>query len=121
MVGEIGLIYSSEISDQPDQNTDLSVERGKLFAIKSILLSFSRTLVDSHRFFFNDDRPNRSQNSKLIYRTSCLDCPSYYVLIGKTKKRLHGRKTAHFNPKQAGGGGEESAPRLVLPSAMLKR
>ena len=38
VVGEIGLIFSSEISDQPDQNTDLSVERGKLFAIKSILL-----------------------------------------------------------------------------------
>ena len=52
MVGEIALIFSSEISDQPDQNTDLSVERGKLFAIKSVLLSFSRTLVDCHRFFF---------------------------------------------------------------------
>ena len=52
MVGEIGLIYSSEISDQPGENTDLSVEREKLFAIKSILLSFSRTLVDCHRFFF---------------------------------------------------------------------
>ena len=120
MVGEIGLIYSSEISDQPDQNTDLSVERGKLFAIKSILLSFSRALVDCHRFFFMTiDRIDPKTLSLFIAPGVWIVRPTTY--IGKTKKRLHGRKTAHFNPKQAGGGGGESAHRLVLPSSVLKR
>ena len=119
MVGEIGPIYSSEISDQPDQNTNLSVERGKLFEIKSILLSFSRTLVDCHRFFFMTvDRIDPKTLNLFIAPAVWIVRPTTY--IGKTKKRLHGRKTAHFNPKQAGGG-EESAHRLVLPSAVLKR
>ena len=95
MVGEIGLIYSSEISDQPDQNTDLSVERGKLFAIKSMLLSFSRTLVDCHRFFFIPiDRIDTKTLSLFIATAVWIVRPATYT--GKNKKRLHGRKTAHF-------------------------
>ena len=95
MVGDIGLIYSSETSDQPDQNTDLSVEREKLFAIKSMLLSFSRTIVDCHRFFFvTIDRIDPKTLSLFIAPAVWIVRPTTY--IGKTKKRLHGRKTAHF-------------------------
>ena len=95
MVGEIGLIYSLEISDQPDQNTDLSVERGKLFAIKSISLSFSRTLVVCHCFFFvTIDRIDPKTLSLFIGPAVWIVSPATY--IGKTRKRLHGRKTAHF-------------------------
>ena len=37
---------------------------------------------------------NRSQLSKVVYKASCLDCQDFY--IGKTKRRLHDRKTEHF-------------------------
>ena len=37
---------------------------------------------------------NRSQQSRVIYRANCWDCNGFY--IGKTKRRLHDRKTEHF-------------------------
>ena len=40
------------------------------------------------------DRLNRSQMSKVVYKASCWDCQDLY--IGKTKRRLHERKTDHF-------------------------
>ena len=39
---------------------------------------------------------NRSQMSKVVYKASCWDCQDFY--IGKTKRRLHDRKTEHFLP-----------------------
>lgn len=45
-------------------------------------------------FFPYKDRINRSQQSKIIYRANCWDCNGFY--IGKTKRRLHDRKTEHF-------------------------
>ena len=45
-------------------------------------------------FFPYKDRLNRSQKSKVIYKASCCDCNDFY--IGKTKRRLHDRKTEHF-------------------------
>ena len=45
-------------------------------------------------FFPYKDRFNRSQKSKIVYKASCLDCDAFY--IGKTKRRLHDRKTEHF-------------------------
>jgi len=41
-------------------------------------------------FFPYEDRLNRSQLSKVIYKASCWDCNDFY--IGKTKRRLHYRK-----------------------------
>ena len=35
-----------------------------------------------------------SQMSKVVYKASCWDCQEFYV--GKTKRRLHDRKTEHF-------------------------
>ena len=32
--------------------------------------------------------------SKIVYRAACWDCDEFY--IGKTKRRLHDRKTEHF-------------------------
>ena len=45
-------------------------------------------------FFPYKDRLNRSQQSKVIYKAGCWDCNDFYV--GKTKRRLHDRKTEHF-------------------------
>ena len=39
-------------------------------------------------------RFSRSQRSKVVYKAGCWDCDSFYV--GKTKRRLHDRKTEHF-------------------------
>ena len=45
-------------------------------------------------FFPCKDRFNRSQKSKIVYKATCWDCDAFY--IGKTKRRLHDRKTEHF-------------------------
>ena len=45
-------------------------------------------------FFPYKDRLNRSQRSKVIYKACCWDCNDFY--FGKTKRRLHDRKTKHF-------------------------
>ena len=45
-------------------------------------------------FFSYNDCLNRSQRSKVIYEACCWDCNDIY--IGKTKRRLHDRKTEHF-------------------------
>ena len=45
-------------------------------------------------FFPYKDRINRSQQSRVIYKANCWDCNGFY--IGKTKRRLHDRKTEYF-------------------------
>ena len=45
-------------------------------------------------FFPYKDRLSRSQMAKIVYRAACWDCNDFY--IGKTKRRLHDRKTEHF-------------------------
>ena len=45
-------------------------------------------------FFPYKDRFNRLQKSKIVYKASCWDCNDFY--IGKTKRRLHDKKTEHF-------------------------
>ena len=37
---------------------------------------------------------NRSHKSKVVYKASCWDCDDFY--IGKTKRRLHDRKSEFF-------------------------
>ena len=46
-------------------------------------------------FFPYKDMIHSSQMSKVVYKASCWDCQDFY--IGKTKRRLHDRKTEHFN------------------------
>ena len=57
--------------------------------------SFSKTHITSSLFYPDKDRLNRSQMSKVVYKASCWDCQDFN--IGKTKRRLHDRKTEHFN------------------------
>ena len=47
------------------------------------------------------DRLNRSQMSKVVYKASCWDCQDFY--IGKTKRKLHDRKTEHFKAITSNG------------------
>ena len=47
------------------------------------------------KFYFPyKDRLNRSKMSRIIYKAGCWDCNEFF--IGKTKRRLHDRKTEHF-------------------------
>ena len=39
--------------------------------------------------------------SKVVYKASCWDCDDFY--IGKTKRRLHDRKTEHFKALSRNG------------------
>ena len=55
---------------------------------------FFRTLAELSLSFPYKDRFNRSQKSKIVDKASCWDCDAFY--IGKTKRRLHDRKTEHF-------------------------
>ena len=55
---------------------------------------FSETCAKLSLFFPYKDRLSHSLKSKVIYRASCWDCEHCY--IGKTKRRLHDRKTEHF-------------------------
>ena len=56
---------------------------------------FFRTLALRMKSFFPyKDRFKRSLKSKIVYKASCLDYDAFY--IGKTKRRLHDRKTEHF-------------------------
>ena len=52
---------------------------------------------NTHRiksFFPYKDKLSRSLKSKVVYKASCWDCDDFY--IGKTRRRLHDRKTGHF-------------------------
>ena len=55
---------------------------------------FSEALAELSLFPPYKDRLSRSLKSKVVYRASCWDCEGCY--IGKTKRRLHDRKTEHF-------------------------
>ena len=54
----------------------------------------SRNTHRINSLFPYKDRLNRSLKSKVVYKASCWDCDDFY--IGKTKRRLHDRKTEHF-------------------------
>ena len=62
------------------------------FMVLSILRLF--LIIHAGSFFPYKDRFSRSQRSKVVYKAGCWDCDSFYV--GKTKRRLHDRKTEHF-------------------------
>ena len=64
------------------------------FMAVSILGLFFKTLAGLSLFFPYKDRFSRSQRSKIAYKASCWYCDSFY--IGKTKRRLHDRKSEHF-------------------------
>ena len=65
----------------------------KLYSCVKLKITFQNTRRIKP-FFPYKDRINRSQQSRIIYRGNCWDCNCFY--IGKTKRRLHDRKTEHF-------------------------
>jgi len=65
----------------------------KLYGCVNLKIIFRNT----HRiksFFPYKDKLSRSLKSKVVYKASCWDCEEFY--IGKTRRRLHDRKTEHF-------------------------
>ena len=66
----------------------------KFYGFVNIRVVFQNTSRILKSFFPYKDRFNRSQKSKIVYKAGCWDCDAFY--IGKTKRRLHDRKTEHF-------------------------
>ena len=67
------------------------VNRFYSFVNVKVIFQNTRRIKSSFQY---KDRLNRSQLSKVIYKASCWDCNDFYT--GKTKRRLHDRKTEHF-------------------------
>ena len=65
----------------------------KFYGFVNLRVIFNNT-CGVKSFFPYKDRFSRSQRSKVVYRANCWACDSFYV--GKTKRRLHDRKTEHF-------------------------
>ncbi len=76
---------------------DMIVDYALWVAVRSLLQSALhdlRKLLLQNGYPQGKDRINCSQQSRVIYRANCWDCNGFY--IGKTKRRLHDRKTEHF-------------------------
>ena len=73
-------------------------KRLNILCIQILLLYQPQGYFSEHTriksYFPYKDRLNRSQMSRIIYKAGCWDCNEFY--IGKTKRRLHDRKTEHF-------------------------
>ena len=80
LVGELLQGYIQCLAQALALRTDLKVIFQSIHRIKYL--------------FLHKGRLNRAQMSKVSYKTSCWDCQDFY--IGKTKRRLHDRKTEHF-------------------------
>ena len=72
------------------------------FTVMSILGVIFNNTCRVKSFFPYKDRFSRAQRSKVVYKASCWDCDSFYV--GKTKRRLHDRKTEHLAIFKTGNG-----------------
>ena len=55
---------------------------------------FFRTLAELSPSFLIKIVSTGRRNRKFVYKASCWDCDAFY--FGKTKRRLHDRKTEHF-------------------------
>ena len=67
--------------------------------------------------FRNTHRIN-SLLSKVVYKASCWDCDDFY--IGKTKRRLHDRKTEHFKALSENCQTSAIADHTILNGIILK-
>lgn len=77
---------------------------------------------NTHRiksFFPYKDKLNRSLKSKVVYKASCWDCEDFY--IGKTKRRLHDRKTDHFKALTKNGQASAIADHITSTGHNIKR
>ena len=78
------------------------------------LLSYNSTT----NFFPYKDRLNRSLGSKVVYKASCWDFDDCY--IGKTKRRLHDRKTEHFKALTSNSHSSAIADHMTQPGHRIK-
>ena len=85
------LPYTGLHSNQIAKRIKSCVNRFYSFVNVKVIFQNTRCIKS---FFPYKDRINRSQLSRVIYKASCWDCNDFY--IGKTKRRLHDRKTEHF-------------------------
>ena len=118
------MYFTNIINDKPSQPTLTVPKKDVIFVLaylgphsdaitrrlKSCLTKFygfvnlrvvSQNTRRIESFFPYKDRFNRSQKLKIVYKASSWDCDTFY--IGKTKRKLHDRKTEHFkDPTQIG-------------------
>ena len=99
----MGFLHSTKVQSKPHPLPHLSLLPPLfIWLLVTICPRWSSKTPSSERlptrhnqsFFPYKDRINRSQQSRVIYRANCWDCNGFY--IGKTKRRLHDRKTEHF-------------------------
>ena len=60
----------------------------------------------------------KSKYSHVVYRANCWDCDSFYV--GKTKRRLHDRKTEHFKALSQGCHASALADHVISTGHNIK-
>ena len=89
----------------------------KFYAFVNLRVIFNNT-CRIKSFFPYKDRINRSQRSKVVYRANCWDCDSFYV--GKTKRRLHDRKTEHFKALSQGCHASALADHVISTGHNIK-
>ena len=65
------------------------------------------------------DRLSRSFKSEVVYRASCWDCDECY--LGKTKRRLHDRKTEHFKALTGNSHSSVVADHMTQTGHWIKR
>ena len=69
-------------------------------------------------FFSYKDRLSRGQVAKIVYKPACWESSDFYV--GKTKRRLHDRKTEHFKTLIKGHHTSALADHVTSPGHGLK-
>ena len=79
--------------------TQRAVSQQLKFCVRKIYSCFDLKIIFSNTrniksFFPYKDKLSHSFMSKIVYKACCWDCDEFY--IGKTKRRLHDRKTEHF-------------------------
>ena len=89
----------------------------KFYGFVNLRVIFNNT-CKIKSFFPYKDRINRSQRSKVVYSANCWDCGSFYV--GKTKRRLHDRKTEHFKALSQGCHASALADHVISTGHNIK-
>ena len=84
------------------------------FSLKIIFRNTSRI----KSFLPYKDRRSHSPMSRVVYKASCWDCNSFY--IGKTKRRLHDRKTEHFKALTSTNHASAIADHMTLTGHRIK-
>ena len=90
----------------------------KFYGFVNLRVIFNNTCRIFKSFFAYKDRISRSQRSKVVYKANFWDCDSFYV--GKTKRRLHDRKTEHFKALSQGCHASALADHVISTGHNIK-